>query len=270
MEVTKREILVSIIILFFMCGLGLIINNFIIEKHILSVEEYNKSLKINNDKDLFNYSLDTEVGNILAYGTFQAVDVVNLEELKNEFMYIEKVKEKYTKHTRRVCSTDSEGREHCHNEDYYEWDYVSAEENTSNKITFLEKEFNYELFCNYPVNRLSLSENIIDSKKDYVSGNYLYEKKKSFWGASVGDIRYYYNVINKSFNGTIFAKATNKSIVSNKRSKIEINSSDLQSTIEQQKSKGSIITIVFWIIWITLTGLAIYGYMYLDNDYLED
>lgn len=270
MEITKREILVSIIIFFLLIGLGLIIHNFIIEKNILSIEKFNKALKIDNNAELFNYSIDTEVGNILAYGTFTAIDKVSIKELKNEYMYIEKVKQRYTRHSRQVCSTDSKGNTKCRTEYYYSWDDISSEDYTSKKIMFLGRKFNYSTFYGYSTYRLSLSNNVVDEYKNNVNGNYLYEEKPSFWGSSEGDIRYYYVVGNISFNGTIFAKCGNKNIIAEKGNKIEIHSSNLSETIENKKNKGTIISVLYWIFWLILTGFAIYGYMYLDNNYLEN
>lgn len=270
MEVTKREILVSIIIFFILISLGLIIHNFIIEKYILSIEKYNKALKIDNDKELFNYAIDTEVGNILVYGTFESADKVSLEELKKDYMYIEKIKQEYTQHTREVCSIDSDGKTHCHTEVYYEWDDISSQSYTSQEIMFLEKNFRYSTFSGYQKNRLSLKDNVIDKYNSYIYDNYLYEKKPTFWGSSVGDIRYYYIVSPLKFTGTIFAKANNKTILNENKGKIQIYDSNLEETIENKKSYSTVIAIIFWIIWIFLTGLAIYGYVYLDNNYLED
>lgn len=270
MEVTKREIMVSIIIFFLLIGLGIIIYNSIIEKHILMIETYNKALKIDNSEELFDHSINTEVGNFFAYGTFNAVDKVSLKELKKEYMYIEKIKQRYTRHSRQVCNTDSKGNTRCHTEYYYSWDDIYSEQYSSKTISFLGKEFNYSIFSGYPTYKLSLNDNITDEYEDYIYDNYLYEEKPSFWGSSVGDIRYYYIVSNINFNGTIFAKCENKTIVSVIENEIEIYSSNLNDTINNKKNECTILSIIFWIIWIILVGLAIYGYMYLDNEYLED
>ena len=93
MTITKREILFSVIIAFALLGLGLIINNIIIENTLLYEEKINKSLKIDNDKEKFKYAVLTNVGNVLAYGEFKAKDTVSLPELKNNYMSIHKITE---------------------------------------------------------------------------------------------------------------------------------------------------------------------------------
>ncbi len=266
MEITKREILVSIIIFFILGSLGMIINDLIIENYITKVEQYNKALKIDNDSDTFKYAIDTEVGDILAYGTFNVENGISLDELKGTYAYIRKNKEKYTRHRREECETDSNGDEHCHTEYYYSWDVIGSQDYSADKIKFLDVEFDYNKFTNYPQYSLDLLNNVIDSKKDNVSyNNYLYEKKRLF-GANEGDIRYEYYYSPLNFTGTIFAKAKNKTILGN----IQIEHSNLQNTLENKKDSSVTINIVFWICWLILTGFAIYGYMYLDNDYLED
>lgn len=271
MEITKREIMVSVVIFFILLGLGFLIHNLIIENYILEVEKYNKALKIDNDVELFKYSIDTEVGNVLVYGKFKVDSGVSFSELKNDYTYIKKETEEYRRHSRQVCNTDSKGNTHCHTEYYYSWDIINTESRNVNDIFFLERKCDYHLFNNYPEYRLDVASNVIDSKKDYVKNNYLYKDKMGFFGASVGDIRYYYYYTPKDFMGTIFIKAKDKTMLNvGESGSIAINDSDLNTTIENKKNQEIIINVVFWIIWIILTGLAIYGYVYLDNDYLED
>lgn len=271
MEITKREIMVSVIIFFVLLGLGFLIHNLIIENYILEVEKYNKALKIDNNVELFKYSIDTEVGNILVYGKFIVDSGISFDELKNDYTYLRKETEEYRRHSRQVCETDSKGNEHCRTEYYYSWDIINTETKSVKKVMFLEKKYDYSLFNNYPEYRLDIASNVVDSKKSYVKNNYLYKDKNGLFGASVGDIRYYYYYTPKNFMGTIFIKTKNKTIFNvNDSGSIPINSNDLNTTIENKKNQETIINIVFWIIWITLTGLAIYGYVYLDNDYLED
>lgn len=271
MEITKREILVSIIIFFVLLSIGFLINNLIIENYILNVEEYNKALKINNDSYLYKYSVDTEVGNILVYGDFKTENGAKFDELSNDYAYIEKQTERYTSHSRRVCSKDSEGHQHCHTEYYYSWDEINREEKNINSIKFLGIDYNYDIFNNYPKYRLELYSNVIESKKEYVKNNYLYKDKQGFWGASVGDIRYLYYYTPKEFMGTIFIKAKNKTIYNiSLKGKITIENTNLEKTLENKKNEGTTIAVIFWIIWLLIIGIAIYVYVYQDNYYLED
>lgn len=269
MTITKREILFSVIIAFVLLGLGLIINNLIIENILLYEEKINKSLKIDNDEEKFKYAMLTNVGNVLVYGEFKAIDTVSLPELKNDYMSIYKITEKYTRHSRQVCTTHNE-KTTCHTEYYYDWDVISRDSYNSKIVSFLNSKFEYDKFENYQEYRLSLEGNISSNYNEYIYYDYLYEKKKNFWNDEVGDKRYYYYVSSKQFNGTIFVKANNNNINGIDSNKIKIYNSNLKTTIEEIKVQSKIVRIIFWVIWIILIGLAIYGFMYLENDWLED
>ena len=110
-EITKREILASISIIAVMLLIGVLISSKISEHQLDANEVYNKAVKIDNT-DLFQYGMDTNVGNAFVYGDLVAVDTVTYTEIGGEYMYIEKVKEKYTKHTRTVTYKDSNGKTH--------------------------------------------------------------------------------------------------------------------------------------------------------------
>lgn len=47
----------------------------------------------------------TNAGNAFVYGDLKAVDTVTYPEIGGEYIYIEKVKERYTMHTRQVAHT---------------------------------------------------------------------------------------------------------------------------------------------------------------------
>ena len=45
--------------------------------------------------DLFQYGMDTNIGNAFVYGDLQSIDTVSYPEIDGEYMYVEKVKEEY-------------------------------------------------------------------------------------------------------------------------------------------------------------------------------
>ena len=90
MEITKRKILVSIIEIVILLSIGLLIDNFITYQSIKKQELYNKTLKIDNDKDTFKYAIDTDIGNVLVSGKFNVDNGVKFDELKQDYMAIQK------------------------------------------------------------------------------------------------------------------------------------------------------------------------------------
>ena len=97
-EITKREILASISIIAVMILIGILISGKISECQMDKNEKYNKAVKIES-QEMFRYGMDTNVGNAFVYGDLKAVDTVTYPEIGGEYMYVEKVKERYTMHT---------------------------------------------------------------------------------------------------------------------------------------------------------------------------
>lgn len=99
-EITKREILVSVSIVAIMLLIGVLIAGKISDYQLDKNEKYNKAIKIES-QELFEYGMRTNAGNAFVYGDLKAVDTVTYPGIGGEYIYIEKVKERYTMHTRR-------------------------------------------------------------------------------------------------------------------------------------------------------------------------
>ena len=104
-EVTKREIIASVSILAIMLIIGVLIGGKVNEYHQDQNAKYNKAFKISKDKDLFDYAMKTNIGNAFVEGTIKAVDPVTHKDVKGKYLELERVKEKYTMHTRTVTTT---------------------------------------------------------------------------------------------------------------------------------------------------------------------
>lgn len=137
-EVKKREILASISIIAVMILFGILISSKISEHQMDENEIYNKAVKIES-QEMFQYGMDTNVGNAFVYGDLKAVDTVTYPEISGEYMYVEKVKERYTKHTRRVAHTrtvNGKSKTYYTTETYWIWDRVGSEDIKCKEISF--------------------------------------------------------------------------------------------------------------------------------------
>ena len=182
MEVTKREVLFGSIIVLVMIAAGVLISGSI-EEHIQTeTERYTTAVRI-VDADQFRYGMNTNFGNALVFGTLQAKQPVSFPELGGEYMIVRKVKERYTRHTRTVTTTDSKGNAKSKTEVYYTWDYVGHEEKKSDNVSFLGEEFDIRQF-NLPYEEAISLPN---------GGKYIYE-----WTVT----RYYYEGLPSSFDAT--------------------------------------------------------------------
>lgn len=268
MEITKREILVSIIGIVILLSIGLLINNAITYKSIAKKELYNKTLKIDNDKDTFKYAIDTNIGNVLVYGNFNIKNGVKIDELKQDYMAIKKETERYTKHTREVCNKCGE-KTCCHTEDYYTWNTIDTKKEYVDTISFLNINFRFKQFSNYEYKRLNLNSDVVSDKHiNKIRQNYIYDNNNFF--TRVGDLRYKYYVVGKSFNGSVLAKAKNKTLEPINESKISIFHNTINKILEEIKKELTVIKVVFWIIYIILIGVGVGYFIYQDNYYLED
>lgn len=242
-EITQREILASIPIIVILLVIGIFISTKISEWNLDRNEVYNKAVKIES-QDLFQYGMDTNIGNAFVYGDLKVLDPVTYPELENEYAYVRKVKEKYTKHTRRVSHTrtvNGKSQTYYTTETYWTWDEIWREEKMCENISFCGIEF--------PVKKIVLPQ------VDYI--RMIQESSK---------IRYKYYGVKTEYTGTIFAELKDKTIPDH-TSFYENHSID--ETVEILKTNGIIIITFFWVFWIVISGFIVYGFYYLDNDWLK-
>ena len=122
-KITKREILASISIIAVLLLIGFIISGKIQDHAMDKNEKYNKAVKI-KEQDLFEYGMRTDIGNAFIYGDLEAVDTVTYPEIGGKYMYVQKVEEHYTRHTRKVAHTKTvNGKSHTYYTTEVYWSY---------------------------------------------------------------------------------------------------------------------------------------------------
>lgn len=240
-EITKREILASISIIAVMILFGVLISSKISECQMDKNEIYNKAVKIES-QEMFQYGMDTNVGNAFVYGDLKAVDTVTYPEIGGEYMYVEKIKEQYTMHTRQVAHTrtvNGKSQTYYTTETYWTWDKVGSEDIKCKEI----------LFCGV----------IFTSNKiDLPGTDYIDTIKES------SHVRYKYYGVDTEYKGTIFTDLRDKTISDNTSF---YNNLTIDETIERLESDFPII--IFWIFWVILIGGMVFGFYYLDNRWLD-
>nr|DAJ56991.1 MAG TPA: hypothetical protein [Caudoviricetes sp.] len=244
-KVTKRETLVAIAITLALIGLGIIISEAIKNNVNESNEKYYKALKINNDEEMFKYAIKTNVGYTLASGTIRAINGISIDELDGIYLSIKKVKEEYRKHYREEKHTriKSDGTEEIYytTEEYWTWDYVEEEKIHVDKFNFLGVDFDYDTI-------------------EFYNQSYNTTKEVEY------HIRYEYYTIPSEFEGTLFTYINNNAITQNKFS---INKT-INEIVKSKEDDVNFINAIFWITWIIFITLIDFGYVYLENKYLED
>lgn len=237
MEITKREILASVAIVCVMFVLGLLIQQSIRTAITNQNKEYELAIQI-EDSGTFEYAMQTNVGNAFAYGKLVAVDPVVNAELDGEWLWIEKVKEKYTMHTRTV--TVKQGKQTVTKvEHYWTWDRVGSETWHSEKISFLGKEFPYAMITNI---------------------GYGYIRTDTH-----GHTRYKWYASNVEHEGTIYTKLADGTIT-----KADLHEGKTaKETFDSMIRSATGYLIGFWIFWVLLTAGMCIGFYALENRWLE-
>lgn len=257
-KVTFREVLASIIIIFTLGAVGIFIDTKITDNFIENNNVYHKSVKI-KDKDSLDYLKQTKVSNSLIEGNFESTSGVGFKEINGKYTYIVKIKQKYTMHTKTVCSGSGKKRK-CQVKTYWTWDTVNYEEKYSDSIDFYGNKLDTEYIVSQISNStLDLEKNLIQEYKENASGNYLYESSR---------IRYYYEYIPLKFKGTIFTSFSDEDKSFNEY-EVKYNTT-IDQLLYEEENAVNYFAIFFRIIWIIIIAAIVYFYVALENDYLED
>lgn len=243
MEITKREVLFSAIIVSILLMFGFIIHGKISDKLIEKYQKYDSAVQIDNDAELFRYGMETDIGFAFVYGDLKAVDTVTYDEIGGQYSYIKKVTERYTEHTRKAkkTRTNSEGETETYTETetYWTWDIIDEESKHCNKITFLNSEFDYGVI-------------------DLPQCHYIKTIQESYY------IRYVYYGIGIKFKGTLSTDFKNGTI----KNAYFYNNMTIDETIDFLESSWQLI--VFWVIWIIFIFGCVFGFYYFENRWLDD
>ena len=247
MEIKKREVLFSVIIVLVMLAIGLGISSSITEHTQAEAEKYTTAVRV-EDASQFTYGMDTDFGNALVYGELRALEPVSDSALDGEYLTICKTMERYTMHTRTVTYTDSNGKTKTRTETYWTWDYAGSWEQASETVSFLGREFQ--------IGQLSLPGD--ETLRLKGGDTYLYEGLHT---------RYYFTGLPASFDATIHADLRDGDIgegaeVFKDKTPAEV--------VDDQLSGQKIPVIIFWVFWVLLTGGALVGFFYLENRWLDD
>lgn len=243
MEVTKREILLSITILAVMIGIGVWISSPILSKANNRYIEKASSVVV-SDAEKFGYIKRTDAGRFIANGTLSVIDTIRIDGLPKSYSYVKKDKEEYRLHVETYTTTDSKGHTTTHTRTYHSWDVVKTWKYKSERGRFLGQEFKMDDVFRY------------HSRKDTVV------KVKT--GFFENDTRYVYYTCPPSFNGIMVGVAQNKEY--NEPKFIEGKNSD--KYLEDAARSLNAGTAAFWVGWILLTGLLIVGFYYFENKWL--
>lgn len=244
-EVTSREIIASVAIVAAFFIVGFLISGRIQDSIDDANARYNTAVKIDclDNNELFVYGMRTNIGNAFVYGKLIAVDTVSYPEVDGEYMEIEKTIEKYTRHTRQVAHTrrvNGRTRTYYTTEVYYSWDYVGSESKKCEKVRFCDVEFSSDRINLPPLEH-------IDTQ-------------------TFGNIRYIYKGSKTEYVGTLFSDLREDTISESSDFLADL---AIDEAVEYYKNTGIIKQVLFWLIWMIICGVCVYGFYSLENRWLE-
>lgn len=241
MEIKKSEVIASVVIIALMLIIGFAISGRIRQNLLEEYQEYDTAVQI-DDKELFEYGMDTNIGHAFVYGDLKTLDPVSYSEVAGEYSYIKKEIQKYKRHSRTVTKTykDSNGKTHTKTEIeyYWTWDTIKTESKTATKISFLNVEFAYEKIP-FPS---SYKIGIVKTG---------YHKRNVYYGTDT------------NFQGTIFTYLKENTINETKFYKNQT----IAETIENLETGSEIV--IFWVFWILLIVVDVIVFYYLENKWLD-
>lgn len=242
MEIKKREVIASVVIVALMLIIGFAISEKIRQSLLEDYQVYDTAAQIDDDKELFEYGMKTNVGYAFVYGELKTLDPVSYPEVSGKYSYIKKEEQEYRRHSRTVTKTytDSKGKTHTKTEIeyYWTWDTMRTESKTATKISFLDVEFAYEKIP-FP------SSHQIETVK---TG---YRKRNVYYGTET------------DFQGTLFTSLKENTINNTKFYKNQT----IAETIENLETGAEIV--IFWILWILLIIGLVIGFYYPENKWLD-
>lgn len=249
MKITNREIIASIAIVAVMLVVGFIISDKITDYQNDKNSEYQKAVHISDTK-LFQYGIETNVGNAFVYGDLNAVDTVTFAEIGGEYLYVEKIEKRYERHEEWETVKDDDGNERREKKVWYEWEIENRESQHSEQIEFCGIVFTYDKI---PFSDADYIETVNGGREwSWKSGEHV-KVKFEYYGVPIANA------------GTIYTRLADETISDGSRFYKDC-------TIEEalKKCTSGISHIVFWIFWILLICGCVYGFYYLDNKWLED
>lgn len=220
------------------------------------------------DADHFNYDVDSQQGRVLSSGTFtiDRKEAVKFDEMNKSYGFVRRTQEHYTMHTREVCSSDSNGNQHCHTETYYTWDEVNQEEKQSPHVVYFGRTYPIDLFR---TGKFIRSANCKEFMGAGSGGGWFETKKGCLEGDNYidDDDRYTYDVMPLSFWGTFLATTQGGLRPLNEKS-ITLEQKNIPQLL---KDVGKYKLVGFWTLTILLIFLFIgacivaYGWVFADG-----
>lgn len=241
MEITKREIIVYVAIVFLWICATTGIDYHVTQRKDDESIQYKQAVQVKSP-DRLQYAINTDLGDILTYGQVKTVDPVGYLEIGKKYMSASWVKERYTRHMEPIVYSTGKVSYPSYTVSrvkvYYSWDVIDKGSVTSKSVKYLGQEI--------PTSEIHVDEKHIKTVK------------------TEPNIRFEYYGVPKNFKATMFINANGKA---------NIKSTYKDKNIEEViRGKWNSIQTAKMIIWITsmIMCIAVCVFVYRKNHWLNN
>ena len=241
-----REIAVAAAVFLLLAAMGVGLRFAVEEASSEDYRRYETAFKTDNESD-FAYAKITRIGDAMAYGTFASVGSANDERLDSARMAVKDVSERYTRHTRTVTTTDSNGVTHSKEETYYTWDWAGTDYDLADGFSFMGIDGDVS----------ELPDKLYSHDGTFYDGiGYI---------AYEGAIRHQLYSIPEEFEATALW-----SLLEEHRIEEVWNGKTVEQAMEEARRRAFFAPNVFTAFWIAVTVGATAGFVMLENRWLRD
>lgn len=242
-ELTVREAIFSLAIAGAMTAAGFFVAS-AIDKSVRDGQlRYRQAAELLSDSE-FEHAMRTDVGDAFASGRFETLDPVSYEGIGGKYLDITADYQHYTMHTRVVHYTTGSGKTRQHHtriEHYWTWDTTKVDRRSAKRVRWCGQEF--------PKGKFSYSR-VGSASRTLSKGSH---------------DRIVFSLRPVEFDASAFSAFAGGTVSDGTELRPGVSTASLRADLVEDHSVGW-----FWAGWAFLTCLAVFGFVYLDNRWLED
>ena len=242
--VTLREAIFSVTIASALFLVGFLISTRI--EHGVNQRNlrYRQAAKIDTE-DGFRVGAATDIGYAFVEGGFRALDTVSHDRLDGQWLWIMADHQRYTRHTRTVTYTTTDGKGHVQThtrvEHYWTWDTFKVEKLHSKKVSYMGAEFPYGKF------------------------GYSYVERRYKTVGTGLNTRIEFTFMPTRFRASAFTELKNGTVSNG----TELRQGETIDELYDSMTKSYDVQL-FWFFWVALMVAAVFAFVAIDNRWIED
>jgi hypothetical protein len=243
-EITLGEALFAVLIAGALTFCGFLID-WQVEKRVRDSQLRYRQAAEASSPEQFAWALDTDVGDLFAEGTVEAVDPVKFGRAEGEWLSYRADYQEHRMHTRVVTYTVTDAKGHTHvrhrTETYWSWDTYKTEHEEAERVSFLGREFKADEF------------DLRGVRRKYKTIDDGWRKRIEF------------SAVPKEASGAAFMTTAEGGKL---KGKAEFTAGTTSAKLREDYTTSHA-SAVFWTLWILFTVGAVVAFFVIDNKWLD-